>query len=132
MNNQSHLAKLFSNAIVAAALLLVGANAWAYGDRVQTVVMTNYTGRYIQFEFTDDSNHRVAWPGGDQAYSLPPHERAEKSLNCWRGQKICYGAWVKGDDNQYWGAGNDNSQHCDDCCFRCVGDAVKYNLREGQ
>jgi len=111
------------------SLIAVSAHAGDYGDTVQTVILTNNTGRYIDFEFTDDGHGHV-WPGGDQAYRLPPHETTKTSLNCYRGQKICYGAWVRGDDEQYWGAGNANSQHCNDCCFRCEGDTAKYRLSE--
>ena len=111
-------------------LLLITTSALGYGDTVQTVVMTNNTGRYIQYEFTDDNDHDVAWPGNNKAYELLPHQRKDSELNCFQGQKICYGAWIRGDFDKYWGAGNNDSQHCNNCCFICRGDAVRYNLGE--
>lgn len=111
-------------------ILLIGAAALGYGDTTQTVIMNNNTGQQIQFEFTDDNQHGIVWPGDNKAFNLLPHSQSRRLLNCYRGQHICYGAWVHGDFHQYWGAGNNDSQHCNDCCFRCVGDAVRYNLNE--
>jgi hypothetical protein len=111
-------------------LLLIGASAQGYGDTTQTVIMNNNTGHYIQYEFTDDNDHSLGWPGSNNAYELPPHGSERRELNCYQGQKMCYGAWVRGDDGQFWGAGNNNSQSCTNCCFHCVGDTVRYNLNE--
>ena len=130
MNNKPVIKKFFWAIVTMLPVVFIGVSAQArYGDTTQTVVMNNSTGRYIQFEFTDDGNRHV-WPGEDKAYSLPPGDSNDVSLNCYSGQKICYGAWVRGDDDRYWGVGNNNSHDCDDCCFRCVGDSERYNLEE--
>ena len=43
------------------------------------------------------------------------------SVACEEGEKICYGAWIEGDQNTYWGAGPNNPQECEDCCYVCTG-----------
>jgi hypothetical protein len=58
----------------------------------------------IQIEFySQDRNH--AWPGGNQAYNLDSGDSNSYKLACRRGEKICYGAWIKGNANTYWGVG---------------------------
>ena len=41
--------------------------------------------------------------------------------NARRANRICYGAWIQGDQNTYWGVGPDNSQKCENCCYTCTG-----------
>lgn len=133
MARQASLKSLLGIGAAVLPILLIGAPALSqghYGDTTQTVIMNNNTGQEIQFEFTDDNNHGTVWPGNNQAYNLSPHSQSRRLLNCYRGQHICYGAWVRGDFHQYWGAGNNDSQHCNDCCFHCIGDSVRYNLNE--
>lgn len=131
MNRLARARKLLWTGATMLPILLIGAPALSqghYGDTTQTVIMNNNTGQEIQFEFTDDNQRNIVWPGSDRAYNLAPHSQSRRLLNCYRGQKICYGAWVRGDFSQYWGSGNNDGQHCNDCCFRCEGDTVRYNL----
>jgi hypothetical protein len=69
--------------------------------------------------FSQDRDHQ--WPGGDQAYSLDDSEVHSFPLKCKRGETICYGAWVTGNDDLYWGAGFEGQHACDDCCYVCDG-----------
>lgn len=72
----------------------------------------------IQIEFySQDRNH--AWPGGDQAYNLASGKENSYRLQCRDGEKICYGAWVKGKSSTYWGVGLRNQQSCESCCQNC-------------
>lgn len=72
----------------------------------------------IQIEFySQDRSH--AWPGGDQAYNLASGKENEYRLQCRDGEKICYGAWVKGKSSTYWGVGLQNKQACESCCQTC-------------
>ena len=60
-----------------------------------------------------------AWPGGGEVYILDDWDPKSFNLQCSSGELICYGAWVRGDSNTYWGVGIDNSQYCSDCCYYC-------------
>lgn len=117
-------------AIAILPVVFIANSALGYGDTTQTVIMNNETGREVQYEFTDEGDHNVVWPGGTQAFQLSPHEEATRSLNCIQGQKICYGAWVKGDSNLFWGVGGDINNACKGCCFKCVGDSIQFDLGE--
>jgi hypothetical protein len=82
----------------------------------------------VQLEFY--SQHRnAAWPGNGHVFLLGDYQRHRFTLSCWSGEKICYGAWVDGDANQYWGVGIDQSSYCQDCCVICQnGDAGTRTL----
>jgi hypothetical protein len=93
-------------------------NAHSYGDDTITWTFTNHTDDAVQIEFTTDPPSHV-WPGDNKAYTIQPHSTRSETLNCVSGQKICYGGWVRGNDKQYWGAGNNGDYNCDNCCVRC-------------
>lgn len=59
------------------------------------------------------------WPGNDQVFSLDDGNVRNVPINCRDGEKICYGAWVRGNTSTYWGTGPRNQQRCDDCCSVC-------------
>ena len=81
----------------------------------------------IQIEFySQDRNH--AWPGGDQAYNLSSGDSNSYKLACRSGEKVCYGAWVKGKQSTYWGVGLNNKQSCDACCIQCDGSDLQRTL----
>ena len=83
-----------------------------------TFGLKNDSDHDIQIEFySQDRNH--AWPGGDQAYNLSSGDSNSYKLACRSGEKICYGAWVKGKSSTYWGVGLSNKQSCDACCQTC-------------
>jgi hypothetical protein len=82
-------------------------------------VQSHYT-YAVQIEFYSQSRNS-AWPGGSQAYNLKDSEVHDFRLNCNAGEKICYGAWVSGNQRQYWGAGMHGRQGCSKCCFVCDG-----------
>jgi hypothetical protein len=59
------------------------------------------------------------WPGQGQVWVLNDDNFKSFSLNCQYGEKICYGAWVRGDTSRYWGVGYNNRQSCNNCCYVC-------------
>ena len=61
------------------------------------------------------------WPGNDEVYLLDDGETKTMSLSCDEGESICYGAWVDGDEETYWGVGPGNKEKCEDCCYTCSG-----------
>ncbi len=92
-----------------------------------TFEFTNEYGQDIQVSFySEDRNH--AWPGGDQAYNLRRARDDRWTIACRRGEKICYGAWVRGNAKTYWGVGLNRSQRCDRCCVTCDGGVLKRTL----
>lgn len=62
-----------------------------------------------------------SWPGDGEVYVIDDDEEHSYTLQCEAGERICYGAWVKGDPDSYWGIGPDGKEACDDCCFSCDG-----------
>lgn len=92
-----------------------------------TFAMTNDSGQDIQIEFySEDRSH--AWPGGGQAYNLGRARDNNYKLSCRRGEKICYGAWVKGAAQTYWGVGPNRKYSCDTCCVTCTGGTLARTL----
>lgn len=84
----------------------------------------------ITFKFRSNAENSVGlefssqmrdhqWPGNDRAYKIDDYEVHSYKLSCVSGEQICYGAWVEGDETQYWGVGMNNEEHCTDCCFVC-------------
>lgn len=74
----------------------------------------------VGLEFTSQQRNNQ-WPGGDRAYKIDDYDVHTYKLKCIRGEQICYGAWVEGDETQYWGVGINNGEHCNDCCYTCSG-----------
>jgi hypothetical protein len=101
------------------ACLLLLLPALSYADTI-TFQMRSNAEYSVALEFTSqDRDHQ--WPGNDKAYKIDDFEIHRYKLKCVTGEQICYGAWVEGDDTQYWGVGMNNSQRCSDCCYVCNG-----------
>ena len=74
----------------------------------------------IALEFYSvDAN--TAWPGDGEVFLLEDEDDHTFPLQCEAGETICYGAWVRGDSSQYWGAGKGGDQACEECCYVCDG-----------
>lgn len=112
--------------ILAMALAFVSTSGVSQAQQL-TFEIVNDSGRDIQIEFySEDRNH--AWPGGNQAYNLPRAKDNSWTISCRRGEKVCYGGWVKGNSNVYWGVGLNRKQRCQTCCFICDGSVAKRTL----
>ena len=104
---------------VAAVFALVAFAGFAAAADV-TFVMNNQHPNAVEVElYSQDRDH--IWPGGGEVYLLDDGETKEMSLSCEEGESICYGAWISGDQNSYWGVGPNNAQKCDNCCYTCEG-----------
>lgn len=66
-------------------------------------------------------NRNVSWPGGNKVWVIKDYEVHSYALNCVQGEKICYGAWVRGSSSTYWGGGEGGKQACKSCCYTCSG-----------
>jgi hypothetical protein len=93
-------------------------------------VMRNEHPNAVEVElYSQDRKH--VWPGGNQVYYLDDGESKQIHLSCKQGENICYGAWVSGDKQTYWGTGPNNKESCEDCCYVCEGgETEEINLVE--
>ncbi|MFT3865227.1 MAG: hypothetical protein QM729_13200 [Solirubrobacterales bacterium] len=67
-------------------------------------------------------DREYVWPGNGKDFYLDDGETKNCPISCNEGEKICYGAWVDGDEETYWGVGpNQTSKNCEDCCYTCSG-----------
>jgi hypothetical protein len=64
-------------------------------------------------------NRKAAWPGNGLVWTIRDYDVHSYKLNCIPGEKICYGAWVRGSSNEYWGVGQSNRNRCTKCCYTC-------------
>lgn len=104
---------------LAVVFLMAGETARA-DDSDLTFYVQSYHPNVVDVEFYSQRYDR-AWPGGGQVYSLKDSEVHEFTLACESGEKICYGAWVRGTESKEWGVGLDDQYNCDRCCYRCTG-----------
>lgn len=107
--------------ILAAALLLLVPPA--FGADL-TFFMKNVAPSAVVVEFSSAA-HGTRWPGNDQVYLLDEGEKKSVTIDCEEGDRICYGAWVNGDDSVAWGIGPDNDRYCDDCCRICTAEKTE-------
>jgi hypothetical protein len=118
--------KLLHLCSFAALALIAGATV----AKEMTVVITNGHPYAVELElYSQDRDH--VWPGNDQVYLLDDGEEKQVPVSCKAGENICYGAWVSGDPDTYWGVGPDDAEHCTDCCYVCAdGTTESINLVE--
>jgi hypothetical protein len=102
--------------LLAVALLLPTATI-ANAEEITFKINNDYD-KDIQIEFYSQ-NRSHAWPGGNKAYNLEASDSNSYKLACQQGEKICYGAWVKGNSSTYWGVGLNGKYSCDACCQVC-------------
>ena len=112
-----------------AAALTLAAIAPAFAADV-TFVMRNDHPNAVEVElYSQDRDH--IWPGNNQVFYLNDGETKQIPLSCEEGEKICYGAWIEGDKQTYWGVGPENAETCEDCCYTCEGGQTEQiNLTE--
>lgn len=70
----------------------------------------------------------VAWPGDNKVYSIKDDDKHSYKLSCSPGERICYGAWVRGGPTVFWGAGQGGKQGCRNCCYTCDGGVAEVTL----
>jgi len=75
----------------------------------------------VDLELYSDNRANHVWPGHDRVYVLDDYKRQSIGISCQRGEKICYGAWVRNRTGTYWGVGYQNSTRCASCCYVCDG-----------
>ncbi len=104
---------------LALCLLVAGAFVLpAFADTMNWII-TNKSSYQAQVSFYAQGR-RSEWPGHGRAWDLFDHSPHKFSLNCLRGEKICYGAFVYKTHARSWGVGFNNSKSCRDCCAICA------------
>jgi hypothetical protein len=115
--------KRMISALLAGLAAVVAASS-AAGAAEVTFMMRNDHQNAVEVElYSQDRDH--VWPGGGDVYVLDDGETKQMPLSCQEGERICYGAWISGDRETYWGVGPGNEQNCDDCCYTCTGGATE-------
>ena len=89
----------------------------AIADSVRFKIKSDHPYR-VQIKFYSQTRNHI-WPSATRAYTLYDSTTHEYRLNCSRGEKICYGAWVVGDNKEYWGVGQRDKHSCRGCCLTC-------------
>ena len=103
--------------LAAAAIVMIGLTAVpATADTLTWRIRKNTRGTiYLEF-YSQDYNR--AWPGRGKSYVLRDRRLRTYRLRCRRGERICYGAWTRG-ERRYWGVGRYGDNYCRNCCYRC-------------
>lgn len=101
---------------LAAPLLLPAPSALA---AEMAFYVKNNVGRAVAVELYSRSR-RVVWPGGDKVYLLEKGEKKSVPIECQAGEKICWGAWLNGNDGVAFGVGPDDARDCEACCTTCT------------
>lgn len=95
-----------------------------------TFVMRNDHPNAVEVELYSQDRDYV-WPGNGEVFYLDDGETKQIPLSCEEGETICYGAWISGDKQSYWGTGPDNAENCENCCYTCTGgETEQINLTE--
>lgn len=105
--------------VALACLLIAGLPSLASAADVTFQIRNNHPNAVEVELYSQDRDH--VWPGGGEVYILDDGETKSMPLSCNEGEKICYGAWISGDQSTYWGVGPNNQQTCEDCCYTCTG-----------
>jgi len=61
------------------------------------------------------------WPSKDGVWLLKDSLTHTYKIECEDKEIICYGAWVRNEQTQYWGVGYEGREPCESCCYRCNG-----------
>lgn len=81
--------------------------------------------KIVDVELYSDTRQNHVWPGNDRIYVLDDYSTKTINITCRRGEKICYGAWVRNKTGTYWGVGYKNRNSCKRCCYTCDGGQTK-------
>jgi hypothetical protein len=122
------MTRIFSTLVLGAIGCSVLQPAKSLADTITWRVQNKYA-EQVQLEFYSQTR-RYAWPGNGKAYSLFDRRVYRISIECNRGEHICYGAWVNKNASRYWGVGLKNRYRCSDCCFDCENNVILLPILE--
>lgn len=92
-------------------------------NQIMFVVRSEHP-KVVDIAFYSD-NRRHAWPGHERVYTIRDFKTHHYVLNCGPGEKICYGAGIRGSYRNYWGTGIGNKHRCSNCCYTCNGSETR-------
>lgn len=98
--------------------LLVALSQSATADTMR-YFMNNASSRAVVVELSSSETGQ-RWPGDGKVFLLEKGERKMVPVECTAGERLCYGAWARGDDGVSWGIGPDGDRICTDCCVTCA------------
>jgi hypothetical protein len=118
----------------AAALVaaLLGTAAPAAADTI-TWRMKSFHPNAVHVKFYS-MNRNHEWPTRTTAYAIRDYKQNNMKISCVNGERICYGAYVVGNVNSYWGVGNNPKRSCTSCCYVCRGNVTTtvFNLNQSR
>mgnify|MGYP000216618124 CR=1 FL=1 len=103
--------------ILAGAVALLMMCGPVFADSLKWTVRSEHP-NIVSLEFYSQDYNR-AWPGDGEVYLLKDYDSHSYNLECSSGEQICYGAWVRGESESYWGVGMNDVSGCTDCCYTC-------------
>jgi hypothetical protein len=74
----------------------------------------------VSLSFYSQNRDKI-WPSKDSVYLLKDSLTHTFKIECQEGEIVCFGAWVRNEQTQYWGVGYEGKQYCSSCCYRCNG-----------
>jgi hypothetical protein len=106
--------------VLVLGLIVAQAVAGAMPAAAQTMVwkFRNHHPNIVDVQLYSSARGHV-WPGNGQVWTLRDGDVHRATISCVAGEKVCYGAWVRGTESSYWGGGRNNRQSCSSCCYIC-------------
>lgn len=83
-----------------------------------TFKFRSFHANIVDVKLYSDSR-RVHWPAGGRVWSLKNSNVNNLKITCLTGEKVCYGAWVRGTRSMLWGVGYERNMRCTGCCYTC-------------
>ena len=120
----------FLNIVMLASFLAFGlfsSTKASHAENMTWYVKSNYPYK-VSVVFYSRTRRNHAWPGGTKVYVIANSRVKEYSLSCRRGEKICFGAWVRGRKSRYWGVGYRGRKGCKRCCYTCNGGETRTQI----
>jgi hypothetical protein len=106
---------------ILAALVLIASQVFAVGAAMADTMVWKFRSHHsniVDVQLYASARNNV-WPGNGRVWSLKDYNVHNVQISCVRGEKVCYGAWVRGTESSYWGGGRNNQRNCTSCCYIC-------------
>jgi hypothetical protein len=112
---------MFRKCIALALAAVFIAPAFSFAEsKTLTWRIQSFDKQVVNVQFYS-ANRKHVWPSPDKVYSIEDYEVHSYPISCIAGEKVCYGAWVRGKSSSHWGRGKDGKHGCNDCCYVCTG-----------
>jgi hypothetical protein len=112
-------------ALATISLVIAPIAAMAASSNI-TFQMRSFSKYAVEVKFFS-KNRNVVWPTSKTVYVIKNYDVAKYNLSCIQGERICYGAVVRGNSKRYWGVSTSGKQGCSNCCYVCNGGTTPIN-----